>query len=131
MKLFYRPVGSDEPLKELCECNEPLNIKPIVSPDEVQEQEPSPFQPMEPITFDAKVEGLTKKLPKPKYPRKLKKAIGQMWDIKSEANTFSINFKALKKTRWQRKALAKVRRDDNHIEYPMKNGTTLSFVFPS
>lgn len=124
MKLFYRPVGSDEPLKELCECKEPISIKPI-APDEVQEQEPLPFQPMEPISFDVTMKGLARKLPKWKYPRKLKKAIGQMWEISNNGNEWSFSFKAKYKTRWQRKAMSKVHITANYIEYPMKNGKTM------
>lgn len=80
---------------------------------------------MEPITLEFTVEGIAKKFPKSRYPRKLKKAIGQMWEARQAGNEVCIIFSPKHRTRWQRKALKKIRIKDNFIEYPTKNGKAL------
>lgn len=129
MKLYYRPVGSLEPLQELCVSKEPLRITPISPEEQEREPEPDPWQPMKPISFEFTVEGITHRMPpKSRYPRKLKKAINQMWEITHNGDEVSFIFKAKRKTRWQRKAMSMVRITPDGIEYPFKNGKARFFV---
>lgn len=60
-----------------------------------------------------------------KYPRKLKKAVKQMWVKKLDGVTLEISFKPMRRTKWQRKACRKIRMYDNSIEYPMPSGNTM------
>lgn len=68
-------------------------------------------------------------LRKPKFPRKLKKAVGQMWNIERKDNECKVSVRMKRKTKWQRKASRMVRCNDGEMCIPMKNGTTAIIDF--
>ena len=126
MKLFFKPVGSDGPYKEIqCAPDARLKIKPVAVDVTDSIPHPQPWQINEQPIWSGSVR--VKDLhalpfyPK-KYPRKLKKALAQMWTIKEEGNITSVTFRPLRKTKWHRKALKMAKISDDYINVPMKDG---------
>ena len=77
------------------------------------------------LTMEApllKQEDLKKLFRHPKFPRKLKKAVGQMWDIERTDNECKVSVSMKRKTKWQRKAARMVRCVEGDMCLPMKNG---------
>ena len=77
------------------------------------------------LTMEApllKQEDLKKLFRQPKFPRKLKKAVGQMWDIERKDNECEVSVSVKSKTKWQRKAARMVRCIEGDMCLPMKNG---------
>lgn len=60
-----------------------------------------------------------------KFPRKIKKAISQMWEKKRVGNKLDVTFTIKHSTHWQRKVARMVKFSDELIYIPMKNGRFL------
>jgi hypothetical protein len=148
MKLFYRQAGTDEPLTEIPDVK-PFQLHPIAPVEDEQEaidahdvakwtNTPQQMIWQGDVKLLSKAEKdfrrAVKQLLRPtKYPRKLKKAVKQMWEKKWDGATWEITFKPKRKTKWQRKAYNKIRKYDNRMEFPMPSGRTmvLHWINPS
>ncbi len=60
------------------------------------------------------------------YPRKLKKAVGQICSIKERRDGVSVAIHLRQKTKWQRKAFRMVEVKDNTITVPTTSGFTMT-----
>ena len=123
MKIYYKPVDSDEPYKEVGVAKEPIQLH--VVDDEVgndnKESAEHYFADVNHIV-EYPPELLKLQKMRNKYPRKLKKAIGSWWRIKHIGDEWKMSFQNVRRTKWQRKAQKLIRHDDNGISVPMKGG---------
>ena len=122
MEIFVKEKGTDEPFQKIGNCVD-LRTK----------EEYTPTSRGFGVSYTAicqtssfiREKELIKAFTRPKFPRKMKKALTQMWKKERCGDKLNVSFTLKRRTRWQRKVANMVKYRDGLIYIPMKNGHKL------
>lgn len=122
MEIFVKEKDTDKPFQKIGNCAD-------LATQEEYEPTSRGFDQSYTASFQMSAfineKELMKAFTRPKFPRKIKKALSQMWEEKRVGDKLNVSFTLKRRTRWQRKVANMVKCRDGLIYIPMKNGHKL------